>query len=73
MNVPLHRLRPGQSARVVELQSTDPDRLERLNAFGLSPGTWIRVGQVHPVVIFSIGETELSIDREVASEILVAP
>ena len=72
MIVPLHQLAPGQSARIIELKSTDPARLDRLSAFGLAPGSWIRMGQVQPVLIFSIGETEISMDWDVAGEILVA-
>jgi Fe2+ transport system protein FeoA len=69
--VPLHRLRPGQSARVVELKSTDPARLERLGAFGLAPGSWVRVEQVRPALILRVDGTEISVDEAVAGEILV--
>lgn len=71
MIVPLHQLRPGQSARVVELTSTDPARLERLGAFGLVPGSWVRVEQVRPALVFRVDGTELSIDEAVAREIMV--
>jgi Fe2+ transport system protein FeoA len=69
--VPLHRLKPGQSARVVELRSTDPARLDRLSAFGLAPGSRVRIEQTHPALIFRVGETEISVDRDVAGEIIV--
>ena len=69
--VPLHRLKPGQSARVVELRSTDPARLDRLSAFGLAPGSRVQIEQVGPALIFRVGETEISVDQDVASEIIV--
>jgi len=69
--VPLHHLKPGQSARVVELRSSDPARLDRLSAFGLAPGSWVQMEQKRPALIFRVGETEISVDQEVASEIIV--
>jgi len=71
MNLPLHHLKPGQSAQVIELQSSDPSRLDRLSAFGLAPGSWVRLMQRRPVFILYVGETEISVDEEVAREILV--
>lgn len=69
--VPLHRLKPGQRAEVVELRSQDPARLDRLGALGLVPGSWITLQQMHPALVFRVGETEISVDREVADEIYV--
>jgi Fe2+ transport system protein FeoA len=69
--MPLHQLQPGQSARVVELRSTDPARLDRLSAFGLAPGSWVQMEQRRPALIFRVGETEISVDQDVASEIIV--
>jgi DtxR family Mn-dependent transcriptional regulator/ferrous iron transport protein A len=69
--VPIHRLKPGQTAQVVELKSVDPARLDRLGAYGLVPGSWVLVQQLQPALILRVGETEISIDRNVAKEILV--
>jgi Fe2+ transport system protein FeoA len=69
--VPLHQLKPGQSAQIVELRSSDPARLDRLSAFGLAPGSWVQMEQRRPALIFRVGETEISVDQDVASEIIV--
>ncbi len=69
--VPLHRLKPGQRALVVELRSESAARLDRLGALGLMPGTWIVVQQRTPALVLRVGETEVSVDRSVAEEILV--
>jgi len=69
--VPLHHLKPGQSAQIVELRSSDPARLDRLSAFGLAPGSWVQMKQKRPALIFCVGETEISVDQDVASEIIV--
>lgn len=71
MIMPLHHLKPGQSARVVEIKSTDPARLDRLSAFGLTPGSWVRVEQVRPAFIFRMHGTEISVDEAVAQGIVV--
>jgi Fe2+ transport system protein FeoA len=68
---PLPQLKPGQSAQVVELKGVDVLRLERLSAYGIAPGSWIRLEQLYPVLIFHVGETELSVDQEVARDIIV--
>lgn len=72
MNIPLHELKPGQRAQVVELNSLDVGRLERLSAYGLGPGSWVQLRQTQPVLIFKVDQTEIGLDFEVAAEILVS-
>jgi ferrous iron transport protein A len=69
--MPLHALKPGQVGKVVQLRSTDTARLHKLSLFGVVPGSQVRLAQTQPVVIFSVDETEISIDLEVAAEIIV--
>lgn len=70
---PLSEVPPGQQARIVALRSADPARLDRLAAYGLTPGSLVRVAQHTPTLIFHIGETEIAVDARVAAEILVEP
>jgi Fe2+ transport system protein FeoA len=69
--MPLDTLEPGRGARVTALRCADPARLDRLGAYGLVPGSLIRLRQARPAYILEIGETVLSVDREVAREIEV--
>lgn len=62
-------LRPGQSAEVVSIDSSDAGRLLRLSALGLTPGSVVRLQQRSPACIVWVGETQLSLDGEVAREI----
>ena len=71
--VPLHRLKPGQRAQVIELKSDNHSRLARLGALGLMPGSWLVVLQRKPALVLRVGETEISLDDVVAREILVRP
>jgi Fe2+ transport system protein FeoA len=69
---PLTELRAGQAAQVVALRSTDPARLERLAAYGLTPGSQVCLAQHQPTIIFHVGGTEVAVDVSVAREIMVA-
>ena len=71
LSLSLDRLQPGQSADVVELRTTNPARLDRLSGYGIVPGSRLHLRQLTPAIIFRIEETEISIDREIAREIIV--
>ena len=71
--VPLEALRPGQWAQVAALRCEDLSRLDRLGAFGLVPGSLIRLHQARPALVVEIGEMVLSMDGEVAGDIWVEP
>ena len=65
----LKDLSPGQTAEVVEIASTDAGRLLKLSALGIAPGSRVKIEQQQPVCIIWVGETQLSLDNEVAREI----
>jgi DtxR family Mn-dependent transcriptional regulator len=69
--VPLSDLRPGQSGEVVEIKAATSGRLLSLSSLGLAPGSLIRLQQRVPAFIVWVGETQLSLDREVAQDILL--
>jgi Fe2+ transport system protein FeoA len=69
----LHALRPGQWAHITALRCADPGRLNRLSAYGLVPGSLIRLRQARPALIIEIDETVLSMDSAVAADIEVQP
>lgn len=67
----LRDLRPGQMAEVVDVLSDNTDRLLKLSALGLVPGSFIRLQQRFPAYIVRVGETVLSLDDSVAVTILL--
>ena len=67
---PLTGLTAGQSAEVVEIASADAGRLHRLSVLGIAPGSMIRLAQQSPVCIIWVDETQVSLDNDVAQEIL---
>lgn len=71
--VTLADLGPGQSARVVTVDTGDRGRLLKLAALGLVPGCTIRLQQRRPAYVLWVDETLLSLDRAVATTIVVQP
>lgn len=71
MTRPLSALRAGQSGTVVAIETDNPSRLERLNVFGLTPGAAVTLEQRQPAFVLRVGYTELSIERDLADEIVV--
>lgn len=67
----LDQLRSGDSGRILYIETTDHERLDKLTSFGMLPGTVIRVHQRQPSLVILIGETQLALDREIARNIHV--
>lgn len=68
---PLSALYPGQSGKVVSIDSTNHGRVERLHVLGLVEDARVILQQRRPTMVLRVGFTELSIEREIADEILV--
>ncbi len=64
-------MRVGDGGRVVLVSAAAQARIERLGAFGIFPGSSLRLTQRRPTVVIEVGETTLAIDRDVAEGIYV--
>lgn len=71
--VPLTHVPVAAEVQVRSLESMTPSRLSRLTAFGLAPGTSVRVVQRRPVPVVRVGETELALSEEILEQIRVDP
>jgi Fe2+ transport system protein FeoA len=69
---PLAALAAGASGTVRRVVGAHGDRLDRLQALGVTPGAVILVLQTSPGIVFLCDQTELAIERGVAEAILVA-
>ena len=69
--IPLSNLQAGDIARVIKIEGTEYGRFLKLSSLGIVPGSLIRFQQRWPACILWIGETMLSLDEEVAQDILV--
>jgi Fe2+ transport system protein FeoA len=72
MNCSLAQLKPGQIGQVVTIQTDNKERLLKLALFGLVPGSFVKLQQRHPAYVIRIGETLLSLDKEVAENIQIS-
>jgi Fe2+ transport system protein FeoA len=69
---PLPTLAAGASGTVQRVVGHHADRLDRLQALGVTPGAAVVVLQTSPGIVFRCDQTELAIERAVAEAILVA-
>jgi len=69
--LPLEQLEPGQSARIVFMSPRDRAIVDRLGAYGVAPGSAIRLRQRRPSVVLDIEGTTLALDPAVARAIYV--
>ncbi len=61
----------GTPARIVFIAPRFHDRMDRLAALGVIPGSEIRLHQRSPSYVIEVGETTIALDPEIASEIYV--
>jgi len=61
----------GAHVRVAFIAPGTHQRLDRLAAIGLVPGTRLRLHQKQPAYVVALGETTLALDAEIAAEIYV--
>ncbi|MGB9867557.1 MAG: FeoA family protein [Bacillota bacterium] len=67
----LAQLNPGEWATVASIDAMSPGHLRKLLAFGLLPGTRVRLLQATPVAVVEVGYTRLALDPLAAHMILV--
>ena len=63
----------GATGRIVFIAPRFHDRMDRLAALGVVPGSEVRLHQRAPSYVIEIGETTMAIDPEIAGEIFVKP
>ncbi|MGE5553428.1 MAG: FeoA family protein [Betaproteobacteria bacterium] len=70
-SLPLDALEEGATGRVAALATHDPERLQKLMAFGVLPGMPITLLQRRPAFVFQVGQTQVAVDEHIAGDILV--
>lgn len=63
----------GAKGRIVFIAPRFHDRMDRLAALGVIPGSEIRLHQRSPAFVIEVGETTIALDPEIAGEIFVKP
>ena len=70
---PLASLKKGQRGRIVYIHTSDRGNLPKLLAMGVLPGMTVEVIQTYPSYVFQVGQTQVAVDHEIASDIFVRP
>ena len=63
----------GAMGRIVFIAPKFHDRMDRLAALGVIPGSTLRLHQRSPSYVIEVGETTIALDPEIAGEIYVKP
>ncbi len=67
--ISLAAMRPGESGRIVGVDSTDARLLQKLLAMAMLPGSEIRVDMTFPAFVVRVGHARVALDRSVAGKI----
>jgi DtxR family Mn-dependent transcriptional regulator len=63
----------GATGRIAFIAPKFHDRMDRLAALGVIPGSTLRLHQRSPSYVIEVGETTIALDPEIAGEIYVKP
>jgi len=67
----LLKLDPGERGKIAYIRPKNHERLHRLTAFGMNPGTVLEVHQKFPAFIIRFENTELALDEDIVEDIHV--
>ena len=67
----LPHLELGATGRIVFIAPKFHDRMDRLAALGVIPGSAVRLHKRSPSYVIELGETTIALDPEIAGEIFV--
>ena len=69
--VPLSRLKPGETAKIIYLLTGKHPQLHKLMSLGIVPGVIVSVHEISPSVVIKVEETHVALEKEIAKEIYV--
>ncbi len=68
---PLNELQAGQKGRIAYIHMHNPQRLQKLMAMGVLPGSAVTLIRRTPSVVFEAGYSQFAVDEDIASDIYV--
>ncbi len=69
--VKLSDVKSGQRCTVIRLETGAVERVRRLVALGVMPGSLLEISQTWPAIVFRMGFSEFAVDAELAATIVV--
>ncbi len=70
-SVNLTELKPGQQGKVIKINLSGHDDVKKLTVFGIIPGEDLFLIQKFPSYVIKIGNTQIALDKHIASNIEV--
>ena len=64
-------MQPGIETEIIAVRPRDQRILHKLTALGLLPGVRVRLLRRFPCYLIELGHTQIALDRELASAIVV--
>jgi len=64
-------LNVGEKCKVINLETSNETRLQKLLSMGILPGRHIEILQKVPSYILQVGQTQYAIDKEIADAIYI--
>lgn len=69
--VQLTQLKKDEEGIIAELNTDNSNILRKLMAMGIMPGMNLKVIQTFPSYVFQVGYTQVAVDKEIASVIII--
>ncbi|SDZ39941.1 ferrous iron transport protein A [Proteiniborus ethanoligenes] len=64
-------LKKDEEGIIAELNTDNPNILRKLMAMGIMPGMNLKMIQTFPSYVFQVGYTQVAVDKEIASVIII--
>jgi DtxR family Mn-dependent transcriptional regulator len=68
---PLSEMEAGQGGRIIYIHTHGESSIRKLMAMGVLPGFDVSLIQRYPSYVFRVGQTQIAVDADIASEIFV--
>ncbi|QIB26964.1 FeoA family protein [Caloranaerobacter azorensis] len=69
--IPAVKMKSGEEGIIAELDTDSKSILRKLMAMGILPGMKLKMIQTFPSYVFQVGYTQVAVDKEIASVILI--
>jgi DtxR family Mn-dependent transcriptional regulator len=69
--VPLTKFKLGETGRIVYVLKREHPQLHKLMSLRVVPGVLIQVHQIFPLFVIQVADTQLALEKDIASEIYV--
>lgn len=70
--IPAVKMKSGEEGIISELDTDSKSILRKLMAMGILPGMKLKMIQTFPSYVFQVGYTQVAVDKEIASVILIS-